>query len=186
MICSDGLFYYNAVSKIKDATNSNNSSVNIYPTSNSRFSFLTTVESNTQLYTKREVNKADEAMHMQHVMAWPGTQNYKTAIKNNLVKNYPIAVGDVDRASDIYGEPTPILQGKMVRKTPEVIRSERVSLPDEIRKRHSNTNLSVEILYVNGIPFLLCKSCGIKYLHVTKLRSRGKKEIRRKLKFIKI
>ena len=41
--CSDRLFYYNAVSKIKDATNSNNSSVNVYPTSNDRFSFLTTV-----------------------------------------------------------------------------------------------------------------------------------------------
>ena len=41
------------------------------------------------------------------------------------------------------------------------------------------------MLYVNRITFLLCKSSGINYLHVTKLKSRGKKEIRRKLKFIK-
>ena len=43
----------------------------------------------------------------------------------------------------------------------------------------------MDILYVNRIPFLLCKSSGINYLHVTKLKSRGKKELRRKLKFIK-
>ena len=79
-------------------------------------SHVQTVASNKALYTAQEIEGADKALDLQQYIGWPGTSTYIKYIKNNLIKNCPVSVADVQRSLKLYGTPTPTLQGKMTQR----------------------------------------------------------------------
>ena len=47
------------------------------------------------MYTAQEIEGADEAVALQQYIGWPGTSTYINYIKNNLIKNCPVRIADV-------------------------------------------------------------------------------------------
>ena len=92
------------------------------------YTFLSTISRNKHLLSRREIERAEKACCIQEILGWPSTQDFQRIVANNLVSNCDVTVDDIKRAVAIYGEPIPILKGKMTRKSPDS-HGEFVKLP---------------------------------------------------------
>jgi len=74
-----------------------------------------TVAENKRFFTKKEIAGAEGAHRLQQELGWPSVDQFRQIVANNQIRNSSITVDYIDRAQFIYGTPTPLLQGKMVR-----------------------------------------------------------------------
>ena len=89
------------------------------------------------------------------------------------------------RARLIYGEPTPLLQGKMKRNKPvKAPMVSRESLAPEYLKGIGRIKLFVDIFYINGNPFFHTKSNNIGFISTQYLKSRSISDITKGLKIV--
>ena len=181
--CTDGLYYHdtknssNVVNPYPNFVDSNDVHVNL---------FMNTITNNKLGYNKKQIDRAIKARQLHQELGWPSTQDLKKYIKTNYLKNCKVTVDDVDRAELIYGKPTPILQGKMTRTTQSAKNIIRNDLPHNITKEQRHVNMFIDIMFVNKIPFLLCKSDGIvNHCQAHFLSSRGKANIFKKLNLVR-
>ena len=130
--CGSGLYYYDTTEdKFKPKV--------------SNYSFLSTVSSNKEYFTRREIEQADAARLLQAQIGWPSTDQFKHIVNNNLLINCEITADDISRAEAIYGPSVPLLQGKMARRRPQHYRHvKRVPLPTMISEHHSSDVLDVD------------------------------------------
>ena len=148
---------------------------------------MNTVANNQLGYTKKQIDQAINARRLHQELGWPSTQDLKLYIKTNVLKNCKVTVEDVDRAEYIYGKPTPTLQGKMTNSKQRTKNIVRTQPPHGLTKEQCRVNLYIDIMYVNRIPFLLCKSDDIvNHRKVFFLSSRGKIKIYKRLKLIRL
>ena len=125
-------------------------------------SFLQTVEGTKSLMSANETKQANTAQMYQEILQWPSTNDYKHILSHNLANNGPVNVDDVKRALDIYGEPIPLLRGKMKRPSP-LVHDTMNQLPLPPKLHDLRIALHSDILFVNSLPFLLTKSDCIGY-----------------------
>ena len=76
-------------------------------------SLLSTVAKNKKIFTRREIQGAENAQKLQQSLGWPSTTTFKHYIQNNLIRNCGITLGDVNRSLIVYGTPIPLLKGKI-------------------------------------------------------------------------
>ena len=69
----------------------------------------------------------------------------------------------------IYGIAEPILRGKMVAPKQRKRYNKQIPLPSNVKK---DVMLYIDILYVNGNPFLHAKSKDINYISIERLKDR--------------
>ena len=148
-------------------------------------SHVQTVASNKALYSAQEIEGADKALELQQYIGWPGTSTYIGYVKNNLIKNCPVSVADIQRALKIYGTPTPTLQGKMTQRKFAPADETYIPLLDLIAAEYTNTILDMDNFYVNGRPFFHTKSRKINFLSIMPLERRTMTEIIKGLTTIK-
>ena len=157
--CTDGLYYYDTKNPGRANPNpSNTMNVTNYST------LVQTVHNNKQLYSKSDVQGADRARTLQEQLGWPSSTNFARIINNNLVHNSPVTIHDVLLAQKIYGTPTPLLKGHMIRTSPTKVRVQTSPLPQQIIQQHPTLQLFIDFFYVNQIPFLHTKCSTFGYL----------------------
>jgi hypothetical protein len=62
----------------------------------------------------------------------------------------------------MYGPDVGTLKGKTVRQSSEAAMTEYVNIPPEIISMNKNVTLSADIMFVNGLPFMISVSRKIK------------------------
>jgi hypothetical protein len=173
--CCDGLYYLDT----SKSSNYYNSTVTNYSNpSSSKTSFVQTVNSNKEFFTKSEIDKADKARLLQSQLGWPSTQAFIKYVNNNLITNCGITGDDIHRAHVIYGPPVPILKGKMTRAKPGQQNLKRIPLPPPILANHRDLHLYMDFFYVNKIPFLHTKTSKVNFLTVQSGPNRSKGSIK--------
>ncbi len=65
------------------------------------------------------------------------------------------------------------LKGKTVRKRPEPVKTDIISIPKEIHKLHKEVTLTIDIFFVNKIPFFLTLSRVLYFTTMTHLPNRS-------------
>jgi len=125
--------------------------------------FVDTVENNKTKYTVKEYSDAVRARSLQNIIGMPNTQDYIRYVERNMIPNCPINKADILRADDIFGTNIGSLQGKTVRKKSKRIITTIHELPTEIIKRHGNVTIEADVMYVNGIPFVVTMSRHIHF-----------------------
>jgi hypothetical protein len=84
-------------------------------------SILTTVESNKQLYTKRQVERAEKARKLYQIIGLPSLRDYKQVIQTNQIKNCPVTIEDIKICEQIFGPDIYAIKDKTTRRTPKVV-----------------------------------------------------------------
>ena len=136
------------------------------------FSFVVTVEDNMKPFSKRQIIAAEKARTLLAGMAFPSDHDYKWILRSNQVQECPVTPEDAMIADKIWGPDVPSLKGKTTRKTPPAVPSDIVEIPVEIRQLHRNVTISIDIFFVNKIPFFLTLSRKICFTTVTHLSNR--------------
>ncbi len=87
-------------------------------------------------------------------------------------------------AYKIWGPNVATLKGKTVQKKPEPIKTDIVSIPKEIRELRKEVTLTIDIFFVNKIPFFVALSRVLYFTTVTHLPNRSLGRIFKVLKGI--
>ena len=116
-------------------------------------SFAETVADRAEGYSKRQVQDAKEAEQFRAVIGYPSTRDYKAMIKGSMLKNCPVLPEDVNRAEEIFGKNVPSLKGKTIRKKPDPVRHDIISVPPHILEKNNKVVLDIDVFFVNKIPF---------------------------------
>jgi len=114
--------------------------------------FINTVDSNKTKYTIKEYSDAVHARSLQNIIGRPNTQDFIKYMDQNMIPNCPVTKADVLCA---FGANIGALQGKTVRKKSTRVVTTIHELPAEIIEHHSNVTLEADIMYINGIPFVI-------------------------------
>src|SRR5210317_1268682 len=164
-----------------DASNINISKLN------SAFSFLlSTVEDNKSMYRARDVRKADEAVVLNRKTNHMAKDKFVRVVKNNLIRNCPVTVGDIRRSHAIYGPPIPPIKGRTrYQESGRVRENEIVELPVELYEDMKNATLCADFFYVNRITVFHTISRRLGYRTVSFPTSRSKASIMKEIRDVR-
>ena len=77
-------------------------------------------------------------------------------------KNCPVTVNDVTNARTIFDPDLPGLAGRSTRQKPQRVVPEYMGIPRGLYERHTHVTLTADVMFVNGIAFLVSLSRGIR------------------------
>ena len=115
-------------------------------------------------YRTAQFIKSREAKLARDILAAIGTPSkadLKKIISMNAISNLPVQASDVDLAEKIYGPDIGTLKGKTTRKFPLPMETDIIELPPEITEDRSSWELCMDVMFVNGMPFLTSGNCSI-------------------------
>ena len=75
-------------------------------------------------------------------------------VSSKSLDNCSIVADDVTNARSIFGPNLPGLRGKTVRQMPERVVPEYLEIPRDYYRLHHFVILTVDVIVVNGLPFL--------------------------------
>ena len=164
-----GLYYYDVP---KTNTNNNtNENVDLYS-----YCFVETVDNNKKLFTRKEVERAEQAVRLYAKLGRPGQDVFESILSKGLIKNCPITADDAKRAIVIYGQDLYSLKGKMVKSASRALPAfVPISIPKYILQHHKHVTLSADFFYAQGMPFLHTIAKKIRLLTGTQTSNRSKK-----------
>ena len=91
----------------------------------------------------------------------PTKWEYQALVRLNLLQDCPITNYDIVNAHKIFGPDLANIKGKTVRRRPEHVSTEIINIPQQILENQSNVTLSADVMFVNGVPFLVSSSRNI-------------------------
>lgn len=133
---------------------------------------ISTVRHNFEGYTRNEIKKAYEARRLQGMIGNPTEREFAGMVREKLIANSPVTVKDIHNANRIFGPDLANLRGKTTRTKPEHVRVEYINIPQDFVKTHKYVTLVADVMFVNGLPFLVTSSRGISLLTIEFLNSR--------------
>ncbi len=148
------------------------------------FAFVEMVESNMQLFLKQHVARTDKACSLYASLGFSSQKDFMWILRSNQIKDCPVTVKDAMVAYKIWGPSVAALKGKTVQKKPEPIKTDIVSIPKEIHELHKEVTLTIDIFFVNSIPFFVTLSQVLYFTTVTHLPDRSLGQIFKALKGI--
>jgi hypothetical protein len=107
----------------------------------------------------------------------PTDREFNGMVREKLITNCPITVKDVENANPIFVPDLVNLRGKTIRTKPEHVRIEYVQIPRDFVELHKYVTLMADVMFVNGLPFLVTSLRGISLVTVEYLKSRTAKKL---------
>ena len=121
-------------------------------------------------FSRKEVKQEKIARIVQSRVAHPSDLKFKQVVESPSFKNCPVTAKDVTNSRAIYGPDLPGLQGRSTRKKAKRVVPEYMCIPRALYERHKYVTLTADVMFVNGIVFLVSLSRGIRMYtceHVT-------------------
>ena len=147
-------------------------------TDEERVNFLIdTVEENKSGYTQRQFENAKKARKLYHIIGCPTVENFKSILRQNIIRNCPVTVDDVNIAEKIFGPDIGSLKGKSTRSKPNPVKSDLIEIPSELKIKHQDLTLCMDIMFVNGIPMLTSIDRSIRFRALIVLDDRSESAI---------
>ncbi len=128
-------------------------------------------------YTRKEIKRAREARRIQGMIANPTEREFSAMVREKLLANCPITVQDVNNAHYIHGRDLANIRGKMTRRKPEHVQVDYVQIPRDFVNMHKYVTLAADVMFMNGLPFLVTLSRGISLVMIEYLPSRMAKHL---------
>ena len=128
---------------------------------------LSTVRLNKTNFTKRDVQRADEARELEAILAYPSMPHLRSSLENNCIANCPITSSDVLTSNEIFGPSPASLAGKTTRKPSITVPLPSSRVPITIEDRYKRICVCADVLIINGLKFVTTIVPTIKHATVT-------------------
>ena len=138
---------------------------------------IQTVQENEEGYIKIKIKDAQEARDLYAKVGYPSPRESQKLISKNMILNCPMTAEDVIRADKIYGWDIHSLKGKTPRTQPTQLVTDDVEISPSVLEKNKHATLSIEIMYVNRIPFVTTISRNIKSTTVKAIQNITKSQL---------
>jgi hypothetical protein len=98
--------------------------------------FVNTVSENKEVFTKRQIKGAENAITLYITLSYPSMKDFKWVIRSNQIKDCPVMVQDVDVSLKIWGIKIAALKGKTTWSKINPVARDYVKVPTELLKLH--------------------------------------------------
>ena len=107
-------------------------------------------------HTYRDVARAKAVLPLIQALGYPSRKDLRKMINAKSIANCPVTLADVDRFYRIYGGVEGAIKGMTVRKPLiEVnVDENKTDIPQELTKELEKVTMSLDIFYVDRIPYL--------------------------------
>ena len=143
---------------------------------------IQSVRDNFERYTNDEIKKAVEARKLQGRVGFPTDAKFANLVSSKSLKHCPVTTDAATNSLAIYGPNLDGLRGKTVRQRPRRVETEYLRIPRDFYELHKFVTLTADVMFVNGIPFLVTMSRKIKFRTAEFAPSRTKKQLARLLR----
>ena len=135
---------------------------------------IQTVVKNEKGHMNRDVAHAKAVLPLIQALGYPSRKDLRKIINAKSIANCPVTVADMDRFYRIYSVVEGAIKGKTVRKTPvEVsVDENKTDIPRELAKELEKVTMSLDIFYVDRIPYLTTISRKLLFTTARALQSR--------------
>jgi hypothetical protein len=147
--------------------------------------FVQTVRGNMEGFTRREVEEARAAREAQGMVGHPTDRDFLGMVRANYIMNCPVTESAMKNANLIFGPDLAGVRGRTVRRPPEAIRTDFVHIPRIFLDRHRVVVLTADVMFVNGVPFLVSLARGLNLLTCEFLPVRTAKSLASRIEQIK-
>ena len=130
---------------------------------------VTTVNDKKKKYSARQIKQADLAREYQRKLGYASPGQLIKMIGQGKLNNGKISAQDVVRALDIYGPDLGSLKGKTTSHRPQLEEE-----PEIINQQFESQTMYLDLMFVNGEPFIISVTNPLEYVLVTKLSKRDK------------
>ncbi len=120
-----------------------------------------TVRRNYEGFTRKQVQCATLAHRIMGMIGAPTEHEYQGLVRQIFLQDFPITPSDIVNALKTFGPDLANIRGKTVRRKPEHVSTEIVKIPQQILSTQQNVTLSVDVMFVNQVPFLVSSSRNI-------------------------
>jgi hypothetical protein len=107
----------------------------------------------------------------------PTKREFAGMVHEKLTTNCPVTVHDINNANHMFGPDLANLKGNTTRTKLEHVRVEIVQIPQDFVQLHKYVTLVADIMFVNGLPFLVTSSSGLSLVTIEYLTSRTAKRL---------
>ncbi len=121
--------------------------------------------------------KAKEARRLKGMVRNSTDKEFKGMVHEKLITNCLVTVQGVENANHIFGPDLANLRGKMIRTKPEHVCIEYVQIPWDFVELHKYVTLVADVMFINGLPFLVTSLQGISLVTIEYLISRTAKRL---------
>jgi hypothetical protein len=125
--------------------------------------------------TRSDLKKAGTARRLQQMMAFPSDADYDGMVRTHMLRDCNIATRDITNAKSIFGPTLDAIRGKTVRQSPLPATGHYVSIPRIIRERNREVDISADVFFINGVPFIVTRSRRLRFITAEAIKSRQKK-----------
>ncbi len=130
---------------------------------------ILTVAENRKNYSVQQYERAHRAKKLYHILNAPSKKNFKYIRRSKKIQNCPVTPQDVDIAEHIFGKDISYLKGKSTRKNPSQSQSDIIAIPVELKDKHQQLTMFIDVMYINKEPFLTTITHPIYYRTSTHL-----------------
>jgi hypothetical protein len=130
-----------------------------------------TMEGESAHFYTFDCRRSAKVRDLQEVLACPSDFDLANAIEHNVIGDNPFTKRDVRIARKIFGPDVPAMKGKTGKHKSKILRADDITdIPPNIIKEYTNVHLSTDVMYVNGIKFLISHSKHIGLLQTCCVR----------------
>ena len=115
---------------------------------------LQSVEKNKEGFTKQQVERANKARSVYHMVFAPSMRAFRSLTRQGFIQDFPITHEDMRNAEAIYGKDVSTLKGRSRRPTPPAIDEEWIEIPRDITRFNRRVTLFIDVMYVNQVIML--------------------------------
>jgi hypothetical protein len=107
----------------------------------------------------------------------PTDREFNGMVREKLITNCPVTMQDVENANRIFCPDLANLRGKTIRTKLEHVRIEYVQIPQDFVELRKYVTLVADVMFVNGLLFLVTSLRGISLVSVEYLKLRTAKSL---------
>ena len=133
---------------------------------------VNTVEDLKRIFSKSEIEGAENARRLYIIVGRPSQKNFENMIRRGKLVNNTVTIQDYRNALQIYGEDLGVLKGKTVQSKPKSLQVQIMNKPQP-----QDIVLIIDIMKFTGLYFLVTVSRGILFITTTLLPDRKKNTI---------
>ena len=116
---------------------------------------IDTVRKTMEGFSKCEVGEAKAACEAQAMLGHPTNRKFLGMVHSHMISNYNVTDTAIHNADQIFGPDLAGVRGRTVRQPPDHVHIDYVQVTMSIVERFRVVTLTVDCMFVNGVPFLV-------------------------------